>query len=815
MDLSTELRALWRRSWARPLLPALAVVVLVLGIGSSTAVIGLAYAALLRPLPYPAADELTVVSSSFPNAGLRDMGLSGPEATELGSLTTGFAALGFGYETQVAVATGDTAIEADVAYVSFGLLRALNPHARGRLFDATDDRPGDPRRVLLGEAFWRRALGADPATVGRLLVVDGRSYEVVGVLPPRVEFVGRPVDLWIPLQYDVRAPDANRANHAFTVIGRRRAGLTPAALSADIDRAVARWADATGQFHVPDAKFHPLSITPLTERIRGPIRRAMWVLLAAVGLVLFISSANAVTLLIASADSRRTEMAVRMAIGAGPWQLFRLHLTEATVIAIVSMTGGTALTWSVGHLLDALAPPALNHLDLILSVWQTLWVAGLVTLGVAIVCTIAPFARLALAHLPTALSGENRSATAGADRQVGRRVLVSLEVALALALFSGAFAMIESFWRLAHVELGFRPEGVVHALVTLPAARYTDRDAIDAFYQQVIDNLQATPGLTAAGVLSGLPPQRRPNNSSFLVDGQPSDPHTGLPPIQFLQFASAGAFSALGIELKQGRLFTDDDRRGSQAVALINERMARTYFPGGSPLGRRLRAFGHNLPWMTVAGVIGDVRQNGLGQDVGTEVFIPVRQADNAYGAPMTRDLFLFVRVGRTDVAVGANAIRHVVRDVDPAAAVSDVASMDDVVGQSIAPTRFLTSVLGAFALVALLLSSSGVYGLVMHTVNARTREIGVRRSLGAGHGAIVRVIAGQAATLVGVGVIAGSLAALAAGRALAPFVFKVPPQSPSRVAAVAVVLTLTAAAACAVPLFRALRVDPAVALRH
>ena len=815
MSLSTELRGLWRRTWARPLLPALAVVVLVLGIGSSTAVIGLAYAALLRPLPYPAADELTVVSSSFPNAGLRDMGLSGPEATELGSLTTGFASLGFGYETQVAVATGDTAIKADVAYVSFGLLRALNPQPRGRLFDATDDRPGDARRVLIGEAFWRRALGADPATVGRSLVVDGQSYEVVGVLPPRVEFVGRPVDLWIPLQYDVRAPDANRANHAFTVIGRRRAGLTPAALSADIDRAVARWADATGQFHVPDAKFHPLSITPLAERVRGPLRRTMLVLLAAVGLVLFISSANAVTLLIASADSRRTEMAVRTAIGAGPWQLFRLHLTEVTVIAVVSLTGGSALTWSAGRLLAALAPPALNHLDLSLSVWQTLWVAGSVTLGVAVICTIAPFARLTLAHLPTALSGENRSATAGADRQMGRRVLVSLEVTLALALFSGAFAMIESFWRLAHVELGFRPEGVVHALVTLPATRYADRDAIDGFYQQVIDGLRATPGLTVAGVLSGLPPERRPNNSSFLVDGQASDPHTGLPPVQFLQFASAGAFSALGIELKQGRLFTDDDRRGSQAVALINERMARTYFPGGSPLGRRLRAFGRNLPWMTVAGVVGDVRQNGLGQDVGTEVFIPVRQADNAYGAPMTRDLFLFVRVGRTDVAGGANAIRHVVRDVDPVAAVSDVASMDDVVGQSIAPTRFLTSVLGAFALVALLLSSSGVYGLVMHTVNARTREIGIRRSLGAGHGAIVRVIAGQAATLVGAGVIAGSLAALAAGRALAPFVFKVPPQSFSRVAAVAAVLTLTAAAACAAPLFRALRIDPAVALRH
>jgi predicted permease len=355
----------------------------------------------------------------------------------------------------------------------------------------------------------------------------------------------------------------------------------------------------------------------------------------------------------------------------------------------------------------------------------------------------------------------------------------------------------------------------LRAYVNLPGARYTDRTDSDAFYDALTAELRRRPGVSAVGIMSGLPPSRNANNTSILPDGRAlADLHTGLPPIQYLQFVTPGFFAALDVPLMAGRLLTEADRRGSEPVALLNQRAADVYFPGGDVVGRRIRFFQPGAPWVTVVGVVGDLRQGGLEQPAGTEVFLPVGQADNAGGASMTRDLNVVVRVDGDPLAI-ATDVRAIARRLDPLAAISGVETMATTVRRSVAGPRFLAFVLGALALVALVLSASGVYGVVRHTVGARTREIGVRRALGASTRSVVSLVLRQAAVLIAAGAGVGALLALAASSWLEPFVFEVPTGDPARPLLVACVLAGVAVAACSVPLVRAVRIDPAETLRQ
>jgi predicted permease len=810
-DLGHVLRR-WRR---RPALPALTALVLTLGAGASAAMLALGYATVLRPLPYPGEDRLVIVNSQFPGMRLTGMGLSGPEASELRELSGAFSAVGFGYVTGLAVRIGDGAAQARTAFTSAGLLAALAPTpVAGRLFTAAEDRSGGPLVALLGEEFWRTSLAAAPDLIGRTLVVDGRPHEVIGILPRRVRLVAQPVDVWVPLQYDVRAPTSNRANHAFTVIGRLRPAVSFTAAEGDIARAVDRWAAATAQFHTPSPTMHPLSLARLPDVVRGAVRPAAIVLVAAVALVLVIALANAATLLIAEADARRMEHAIRSALGAGATALLRLAGAEVLLLAMLSSVGATAIASLTGRITAALAPAAILQSDFDLPL------AAVAALSTAIACAAAAIAgaampgRIRRARITDALAAENRGGTAAPGRQLVRRMLVGVEVALAVALVSGAALLAESFWRLTRIDPGFSPHGTVRGFVNLPST-YSRRELVDAFYSDLLADLRRQPGVEAAAVMSGLPPQRRANNSSFLPDRSTlGDVHAGLPPVQYLQFVSPDFFRVMDVPVIDGRAFTEADRAGSQPVALLNQRAAAVFFPDGSAVGRRIRSMAPQAPWLTIVGVVGDMRQGGLDQPPGTELLVPLQQAGLAAGAPLARDLNVIVRLSGGDPHAFASTLRQIVQRLDSSVALSGVETMTAIVDRSIAGPRFLAAAIAAFAGIAMCLSLSGVYGVVRHHVASRTREIGIHRALGASHARVASLAGAPVVGLLTIGLAFGTAGAIAGARALQPLLFDVPAGDPWRFVAIGAGVLMTAFAAIASPLFRALRLDPAAALR-
>ena len=815
--MRADLVALVRRWRARPALPALALLVLTIGVGAGATVLGATYAALLRPLPYPRADQLVVVQTDFPGMKLRGMGLSGPEAFELAGFARSFAATGFGYVDTALIEIDGEPRRADVARVSAGLIDALRAApTTGRIFTAADDVPRGPCRVVVSPRFADDVLGGAAQALGRTLGIDGDACEVIGVWPRRVALLATPADIWAPLHYDVKAPTSNRSNHAFTVLARLADGVTLDGARADVARAVEGWTTATGQFHSPSPKFHPLSLTPMVDLVRGPVRGTAWVLLLSVATVLIVTIANASALLVADADQRWSEMLIRAALGADRRRLWRMQAADAVVLGALSAVLGAIAALSGVRVVAAVAPPALARLDVTLPAWQIAAAAAGVAAIAAIVCSLLQASRIPWHSLTGALGGDTRTGTATGSRQRLRRALVAVEVALAVALVAGSALMIESVWRLVNVDLGFRPDGVVRAQVNLPPDRYDTRARIDAFYDAVTHALRQQPGVTAAGAVTGLLPERRPNNTSIVVSGATGDPHLGTPPIQFMQFLTPDAFPALGLTLRRGRLPSATDLGTAQPIVVINERAAEVYFAGREALGGQLRLMGAKLPWLTVVGVVADARQNGVVRDAGTEMFVPLPQAENAFGrGDFTRDLNLVVRLADDRSAAFAPILRAAVREVDPGAAVSEVEAMTTVVGRGIAGPRFLMMILGGFAVVSLLLAAVGVYGIVGHSVMLRTREIGVRRSLGASGSAIGVLIARQVMALVTGGLVAGLTLAIFSARLLSPFTFQTDVAHPVRLAAIAAAMIVIALLASARPLFRALRVDPAVVLKQ
>lgn len=815
----TSLRALFRRWQRAPLLPLIAVAVLASGVAAGTAVFGAAWAAVLRPLPYPAADRLVRVHSMFPRMQLTSMGLSAEEAAELGQLSTTFADLGFGYVASAAVSADGASTEVPIADVTRGMFTTLGvAPIVGTLPTVEDDRPGGPLVAMIGEGLWQRAFGRDPQVVGRTIVVDGRPATIAGVLPASVDLAGTAVDLWVPLQYEYRpaSPEARRAraNHIYTVVARLKTDVSQATARADLDRAVSVWSSTVGPTHAPAPDFHPLGLTPLDEVVRGGVRGATSVIVAAVVLVLLIAGANTSTLLIAQSEARRTEMAVRAALGAGRSALWRLHATEAFLLSGVSAILAVVLAQGLLRALSALAPPALATRMATLPFWQTIVIAAGVSAITGVACSLAPLGRLRLARIVPALAAEGRGGTASAERGRLRRMLVGAEIALALTLFASAAVLVESFWRLTNVDPGFRPDGVVRARISLPGARYTAPGQVAGVYASIVARVAALPGVTNVGLMSGLPPERRSNNTSLQPDVSGLDLHTGVPPVEFLQFVDSHALDVIGLPVVSGRGFTDADAEGAAPVALLNRRAAATYFPGVDPIGRRIRGMGAGLPWLTVVGVVGNAHQAGLARDVGTEIFVPLAQASNLFGQSMTRDLNVVVKTSAATSEALGRVLRPIVAEVEPLAALSDVEVMRTVILDSLSTPRFLMFVLSAFAGVALLLCGAGVYGVVAHVVAERTREIGVRRALGAETSAIVALVARQVAALVSIGLVAGVAGAMLGTRALQSFTFQTPALSLVRLALVIGVLAATAALACVVPLVRALRVDPATALR-
>ncbi|MEA2564067.1 MAG: hypothetical protein QOH06_5571 [Acidobacteriota bacterium] len=811
-DLRYAVRLLLRT----PGFTLLAALTLALGIGANAAIFSVINAVLLAPLPYAAPDRLAIVYSQFPSMGFNRFWASAPEFLDLRQNSRSFEELG-AYTTGAANITGgDEPVRVRVARVSAGLFPVLGVKpALGRTFTAKEDLPNTESMVVLSHELWRRAFGAERGVLGKRVQVDGVDRTVLGVMPAGFDVGEERVEAWVPLALDPANP-GNRGGHYLYMVGKLKPGVNVAQARSEIAGLVKRWKTDLPNTHSLSPDRHPLVIQPLLDDLVGSVRPKMWLLMGAVGLVLLIACANVANLLLARAEARQKEIAVRTALGAQRGRLLRQFLTESIVLSLFGGALGLLLaSWGV----RAIVATNLESLPRV----REIGIDGrvlLFTLGVAILTGVlfglAPAMHARASVMFSSLKEGSQRSTAGAGRQFLRRALVISEVALAATLVIVGGLLIRSFWLLQQVDPGFDANNVLTFQIALPDARYPEEPQVVAFYQRLVDRLRVLPGVESAAAAWGLPPKRDllANDTDF--EGVPKPPNGPIHNVDYWQFVTHDYLQTLKIPIVNGRGFLPSDAAGTPGVVLVNETTAKLFWPGKDPLGRRLRAPGPDdapLPWLTVVGVVKDVKQAGLEAKTGTEVyFLQAQMPETLDGA--TDDMYLLLRTAGDPLSL-VSQVRREVRALDPGLPLADVRSLERVVFESVAEPRFITSMALLFAFVALALAAVGTYGVLSYSVEQRTQEIGVRMALGAQGSQVLGMVLAQGAGLVVVGLVLGVVLALALQRVLAGMLFGVAATDPTIFAGVVVVLAAVSLIACYLPARRATRISPLVALRY
>jgi predicted permease len=809
-DLRYTLRGLART----PTFALLAVLTLALGIGANSAIFSVIHAVVLQPLGYPAPERLVFISSQFPTLGFDKFWVSPPEYFELGERARSYASIG-AYTTG-AVNLGALerpervhAVSADAPF-----FRTLGvPAARGRTFSAQETLPNaDPVAVLSWE-LWQRVFGGRASIVGEQVEIDGVKRTVVGIMPAGFDIHDAKAELWLPIRLDP-ANRQNRGSHYLQLVGRLAPGVTASGAQAELDALLAQWERENGQgHHSPTTKDHRLQFTSLQREVVGNIGTALWVLQAAVGFVLLIACANMANLLLARAESRHKEFAIRTALGAGRARLLRQFVTEGLVLSTIGGVVGLGLAYLGLHALlaaNADGIPRSGEIGLDPSVLA--FTAGVVVLT-GVVFGLAPLTHLGAKGIGLSLrEGGTRTTSTAARRRV-RSALVIGEVALAVMLVIGAGLMLRSFWNLMRVDSGFDRAKLTTFEVVLPAAKYQEMPLRAQFFGELTRRLSALPGVEGAAAMSGLPPQRDVNANDTEIEGFVPTPNGPAQNVDYYQYTTPDYLQAMGIRLASGRSFAATDGGGAPVV-LINETMARVFWPKQDAVGRRVRpSFGPNVPWFTIVGVVKDVKQGGLDQKTGTELYFDIDQLPATLQfAP--RDMFVVVR-STLPLAALAPSIHRTVAALDRSLPVVALRTMDDVFSDAAVRHRFLAQLLAVFAGLALLLAAIGTNGILAYSVSERTREIGIRMALGAHRGSVLGMVLAQGLGVTVVGLVLGVAGALALNRLAASLLFGVAPTDPATFVAVAGFIALVALVACVVPARRATRVDPMVALRE
>jgi putative ABC transport system permease protein len=776
-----------------------AVGALALGIGANTAIFSVVNAVLLRPLPYPEPGQLVQLYEARPRQNMARVDVSPHEFlawADEGRSFQQLAAVDFASFNLTGRGEPERVSGALVTASYFPLFGVAPAH--GRAFLAEEDQPGRANVVVLGHDLWRQSFGADPSVVGRAVQLDGVSCTVVGVMPKGFR-LPQDAKLARPIAFD--AEDRTRSgNHYLTVYGRLREGVTREAAAAEVAAVAAR----LEQTFAPATVGHQVTLAPLHEELVGDVRPALLVLLGAVGLVLLIACANLANLLLARAAARRKEVAVRAALGASRWRIVRQLLAESVLLSAAGGALGLLLAvWGV-DLLVGLDPAGVERVREVTLDAGVLAFTVALSLVTGVVFGLAPALQASKTDFVETLKEGGRS-TGGAARSRLRSALVVSEVALTVVLLVGAGLLVKSFRRLLDVDPGLDPRGVLTLDLSLPSTKYAEGRQVTAFYRELLESAAALPGVEAAGAVSVLPLAGNDNSNFVQIEGRPP-----LPPGQALRAgrrnATADYFKALRIPFKAGRGFADSDSAEAPRVAVINEAMARAFFAGEDPVGKRLRT-GDNSPWVTVVGVVGDVRHRGLDVDVRPEMFFHATQTPS-------REMTVVLRAAGDPLSLVA-AARERVRAVDADQPVGNVKTMEARVAESVASRRFAVLLLGLFAVVAAVLAALGLYGVVSYTVAQRTHELGLRLALGARPADVLRLVIrqGMLMTLVGAGL--GLVAALALARLMSDLLFGVGAYDPATFALVPLLLVAVAFLACYVPARRATRVDPMVALRH
>lgn len=808
-SLRQDVRYALRVMTGSPGLSLIVVLALGLGIGANTAIFSVIDAVILRPLPYEDPESLVKVWMNFTGIGLpkNQNWVSAPEFVDLRDQNrcfSGIAAIG-GDNFNLKIGGMPEQIEGVRASADF--FRLLGVQAQlGRTFLPEEDRPGHENVVVLSHGLWQRRFGGDRSLPGQSLMINGRPHVVVGIAPPGFQFPSD-AEIWAPLAF---SPDAlnpgSRGSHGYEVLARIKYGTSLAQARSDMQLLLQRMIEQNPGYPYKNFQFR-IILNPLLDELVGDVRPALWVLMGAVGFVLLIACANVANLLIARATARQREIAIRSALGAGRGRLFRQLLTESVMLAFLGSLVGILLAhWGLGALIDmgAVSFPRISGARLNPTV---LVFTMLIAVATGVIFGLAPGVQVSRTTHDS-LKEASRASTPGAGADRMRRVLVVGEIALSLALMAGAGLLLRSFFRLRDVDPGFRPEDVLTLRMGLPGERYSKPPQIWNFFREVIDRTARLPGVEAVGGVSALPLSGSGSSGTTTVDSRAVAPQDASPEADW-RVVTPGYFNAMNIRLIRGRFFDDRDSESAAPVAIIDETMAKTYWPGEDPIGKRVRRGGaqSQRPWMTIVGVVGHVRYRTLEAQSRVQLYWPYSQNPWPY-------MSLAVRTSQDPLSL-ASSIQKAVLAVDPDQPVAMVRTMEQLLAESIARRKFSMFLLAIFAAIALLLAAVGIYGVISYAATQRAHEMGIRMALGSSRFNILRLILSQTLSLAVAGVLLGLGGSLAMTRVIAGLLFNVQPTDPFTFACVSGFLMLVALLAGLVPAGRAAGVDPMVTLRN
>jgi putative ABC transport system permease protein len=807
-DITYAARGL-RRS---PGFAAVALLTLALGVGLTTAIFSALDAVLLRPLPWGEPDRTVMIWSkwvSFDKTWLAD-----GEVLDYRMRSRTMHTVAAWSDGQINV-TGGGAEPERVAYAeaTANIFDALvvRPIA-GRTYTAEEDVPNGPAVAVISYELWQRRYAGERSAVGQSIELNGRPYEIVGVMPrgfclPTDYASADRSQVFVPLQIDPKTTD--HGSHGYYGVARLRPGATAAQATSDL-QSITQALTREG-LYPKEMQFTAFAVT-VRDEVVGEVRGAVIAVFAAVGFLLLIACFNVANLLLVRAEGRQREIAVRSALGAGRARVVRQLVAEGLVLAGVGTLAGIALAYAIVRWLTWWAPAGIPRLaEAVVDLRVLLFAAGLTMLTAAFF-SLAPALRLLGANVAGHLKDGAQNATAGAGRQRSRSALVVAEMALAVVLVLGAGLMMRSLAKLQQIDIGFDPSNVLTLRLSTPAASYDTPEKVVLFYQQLVDRVRRLPGVRSAGAARLLPLAGQIGDWGLMVEGYTPPPGSNAK--GDWQIVTDGYLETVGERLVRGRTFRPTDTARSQPVALVNEELARRYYAGQDPIGRRLKIGGGNpeRPWVTIVGIVKDVRHNGVTEVIKEKFYVPHTQWHVATGNTI-RNMSIVAKTTGDPMALAA-AVRAEVRALDPHLPVAQVRPMTEIVATSLSEPRFTSVLFGVFAGLALLLAAIGVYGVLSYLVTLRTREIGIRVAVGAGPRDVLRLVLGRGLALSVGGIVAGLIAAVPLARLVATLLYEVSALDPLTFVAVPIVLSVVALVASALPARRATRVDPVTALK-
>jgi putative ABC transport system permease protein len=780
---------------SKPGFTAIAVLTLALGIGANTAIFSVVNAVLLRPLPYPQPERLFTMRSNQSLPDLEDIQSKSESFEYLGGVVM---------QAQDYTSEGEP-LQVQAALINADLLKALGARAAiGRTISGEEDRFGGDPVVVLSHGFWQRQFGGDSNILGRPIQLSGNSYAVIGVMPADFVMPSETPDLWASVRVVNPTAGRFRGVHFLRTYLRLKPGVSLRQAQVEME-SIDRW---LADKEPADNKGRHTVLLSIHDRVAGDSRPALLILFGAVALVLLVACANFANLLLARAAARHQEIVIRAALGAGRARLVRQMLTESTLLSLLGGAGGLLLAvWGI-DLLTALKPANLPRLSSIrIDGWVLVFTVA-VSILTGVIFGLLPALNASKLDVNEALKESTRASTGGAGRHRVRSVLVVSEIALALVLLIGAGLLIKSLWRLRAIDPGFNPENLLTMRIELPESRYRELTRQIRFRERAVEVLNSAPGVEAA-MVSELPMSGDHLMHNFIIDGRPPLAPGEEPELE-TRTVAGDYFHTMGIHLLQGRDFTSADRADTPMVGLVNESFVREYFPDQNAIGARIAWARGNRQWMTIVGVVGDVRHYGLNLPEEPAFYTSYLQLDQ----PWKRWMYVVVRSDANPSAL-AGEIKNQIWSIDKQIPLTRLFTMTEVMSLSLGAQRFNMTLMGIFAAVALLLAAVGIYGVVSYSVTQRTREIGIRMALGAEAGDVLKVVLTQGLRLAAAGIAIGLGAAFALTRVMSSLLFGVTATDPVIFASISLIVTGVALGAAFIPARRATRLDPMIALRY